>query len=159
MALGSASDAGLTSSLVSGLASSFDSVGLASPLASPLPAVSLDFCAASNSFLNRSASGVSQVPPTFRVGEADRERLRHGLAIRHIGSHIVHPRPVRADVRLELDVGRQVVVRAHLERLVAAHHETDLAHLLVLQEAHITRATLLPLLRLLVEAEQLRAAG
>lgn len=50
------------------------------------------------------------------------------------------------------------MVRAHLERLVTAHHETDLAGLAVLEQAHVTGATLLPLLRLLVEPEELCAA-
>ena len=50
-----------------------------------------------------------------------------------------------------------VVVGADLEGLVAAHHETGLLVLLVLEQADVTGTTLLPLLRLAVELEELGA--
>jgi hypothetical protein len=53
--------------------------------------------------------------------------------------------------------GRTEVVRADLEGLVAAHDEPDLARALVLEEADVARPSFLPLARVLVEAEELRA--
>lgn len=47
------------------------------------------------------------------------------------------------------------MVRTDLERLVAPHNQSDLSALLVLQQSHISRSTLLPLLRLLVKSEEL----
>lgn len=47
------------------------------------------------------------------------------------------------------------MVSADLEGLVAAHHKAGLLVLLVLEQSHVTSATLLPLLALTVEAEQL----
>lgn len=52
---------------------------------------------------------------------------------------------------------RTVVVSADLEGLVAAHDETGLAVLLVLQQADVTGAALLPLSGLLDELEELGA--
>lgn len=49
------------------------------------------------------------------------------------------------------------MVGADLEGLVAAHDQTSLAVLPVLQQADVTGSTLLPLLRLLLEDEQLGA--
>lgn len=49
------------------------------------------------------------------------------------------------------------MVGADLERLVAAHDQAGLAILLVLQQADITCATLLPLLSVLLEDEELGA--
>lgn len=50
-----------------------------------------------------------------------------------------------------------VVVGADLEGLVSPHDQTSLAVLLVLQQSHVTSTTLLPLLALTVELEQLCA--
>ena len=52
---------------------------------------------------------------------------------------------------------RTHVVRAHLERLIAAHHQADLLGLLVLEEAHVAGAALLPLRGVGRETEELRA--
>jgi len=49
------------------------------------------------------------------------------------------------------------VVGADLEGLVTAHDQTGLLVLLVLQQTHITGTTLLPLLAVAVELEQLGA--
>jgi hypothetical protein len=49
------------------------------------------------------------------------------------------------------------VVGADLEGLITAHDKAGLLVLLVLQQTHITGTTLLPLLRLAVELEQLSA--
>lgn len=46
------------------------------------------------------------------------------------------------------------MVRAHLQRLVATHDEAHLLRFFVLQETNVTSATLLPLLRFLIEAEE-----
>jgi hypothetical protein len=51
------------------------------------------------------------------------------------------------------------VVCAHLERLIPAHHQPDLAGPLVLEQAHVARAALLPLEVGLGEAEELGAPG
>ena len=48
-----------------------------------------------------------------------------------------------------------VVVGADLEGLVAAHHQAGLLVLLVLEQAHVTSTTLLPLLAITVELEEL----
>lgn len=48
-----------------------------------------------------------------------------------------------------------IVVCAHLESLVSPHHQPDLCRLLVLQETHVSSSSLLPLLGLLLESEQL----
>lgn len=50
-----------------------------------------------------------------------------------------------------------VVVGADLEGLVAAHDQTGLLVLLVLQQTHIAGTTLLPLLAFAVKLEQLGA--
>lgn len=47
------------------------------------------------------------------------------------------------------------MVSTDLQGLVTAHDKTDLLRFFVLQETDITRTTLLPLLRLLVKAEEL----
>lgn len=49
------------------------------------------------------------------------------------------------------------MVGADLEGLVSPHDQTSLAVLLVLQQSHITSTTLLPLLAVTVELEQLGA--
>lgn len=49
------------------------------------------------------------------------------------------------------------MVGANLEGLVSPHDETGPAILLVLEETNVTSATLLPLLRLAVELEELGA--
>lgn len=50
-----------------------------------------------------------------------------------------------------------VVVGADLQGLIPAHDQAGLLVLLVLQQTHVTGATLLPLLALAVELEQLGA--
>lgn len=50
------------------------------------------------------------------------------------------------------------MVGANLERLVTAHDKAHLLVLLVLEQAHITRATLFPFFRILVKTEELGAA-
>lgn len=50
-----------------------------------------------------------------------------------------------------------VVVGADLEGLITTHDQAGLLVLLVLQETHVTGTTLLPLLGLAVELEQLGA--
>lgn len=51
------------------------------------------------------------------------------------------------------------MVGAHLKSLVSPHHDADFLALLVLEEAHVSRAPLLPLLALSIEAEELSASG
>lgn len=50
-----------------------------------------------------------------------------------------------------------VVVRANLEGLISAHNQTCLVVLSVLEEPHITGTTLLPLVGVADELEELRA--
>jgi hypothetical protein len=49
------------------------------------------------------------------------------------------------------------VVGADLQGLVSAHHQTALAVLLVLQQSNVAGTTLLPLLAITVESEELGA--
>jgi hypothetical protein len=49
------------------------------------------------------------------------------------------------------------VVGANLQSLISSHDQSRLAILLVLQESNITSSALLPLVRLLVELEELCA--
>lgn len=49
------------------------------------------------------------------------------------------------------------MVRANLEGLISAHNQTCLAVLPVLEEPHVTGTTLLPLVGLADELEELRA--
>ena len=88
---------------------------------------------------------------TVRVGEADSQGDSLGLTLADIGGSVPHPRPVGADVGRKLHLGNNVVVGADLEGLVAAHHKTRLAVLLVLEQSDVSSSALLPLARLLDE--------
>lgn len=59
---------------------------------------------------------------------------------------------------MRIEERRTVVVGANLERLVAAHDDTDLLGLLMLEQANIASAALFPLFAARVEAEELRTA-
>ena len=115
---------------------------------------------------------------TLAVGEADGESLLLGLALGDIGGGVPDPAAVAADVGAQLHFRDDcksalslmtsknsgcysgmltVVVSADLEGLVAAHDQASLQVLLVLQQTDITSTTLLPLLALGVELEELGA--
>ena len=115
---------------------------------------------------------------TLAVGEADGESLLLGLALGDIGGGVPDPAAVTADVGAQLHFRDDcksalsvmtsnnsgycsrmltVVVGADLEGLVAAHDQAGLQVLLVLQQTDITSTTLLPLLALGVELEELGA--
>lgn len=42
----------------------------------------------------------------LRIGKANRKGLSGRLTVRNVSRHIVHPRAVRADIRLELNIRR-----------------------------------------------------
>ena len=112
---------------------------------------------------------------TLAVGKADSQSLGLGLALADIGGGVPDPAAVTADVGAQLHVGDDwnsvskmslkvihgiqltVVVGADLEGLIPAHDQAGLLVLLVLQETDVTSTTLLPLLALTVELEQLGA--
>lgn len=94
---------------------------------------------------------------TLRVGEADGQGNSFSLALADVGSGIPDPGAVGADIGRQLHLGDDVVVGADLEGLVAAHDQAGLAVLLVLEQANVPGAALLPLLVLLLENEELSA--
>jgi hypothetical protein len=117
---------------------------------------------------------------TLAVGETDSQGLSLGLTLADIGGRVPDPAAVTADVGAQLHVGDDyaylvsqrifiyekkrpiigcltVVVGADLQGLIPTHDETGLLVLLVLEQTNITSATLLPLLAVTVELEELGA--
>lgn len=100
---------------------------------------------------------ISSLAHTLRVGESNSQGNSLGLALADIGGGVPHPAAVGANVGGELHLGHDVVVGADLEGLVSAHDESGLAVLLVLEQADVAGAALLPLAALLDELEELGA--
>lgn len=111
-----------------------------------------------NKFLTGWSSSRDQRRHTLSVSETDSQGDGLRLSLADIGGGVPDPAPVGADVGRELHLGNDVVVGTDLEGLVAAHDQSRLAVLLVLEQPDITSAALLPLSALL-DVDELEQLG